>query len=269
MNAWIQSLGLDTLKPLLVALLLPPVPLLLLTLLGALLLRRRPLAGWTLVLASVSLQWTLWTSAGADAVAEALLDLPLPIRQPLALKQQPPARGQQVIVVLGGGRTAGAEYHEVSLNPLSMERLRYGVWLSRETGFPLAFSGGVGPGFIGPSEGSIALRIARDEFRHPLRWMEDRSRDTHENALRTIEMLRDQGVGRLIVVTHDLHLPRAIRHFERARDAAGLPMEVVPAPVGITERGPERLFGDYLPSPQGIARSRYALREWLGLKAGA
>ena len=96
-------------------------------------------------------------------------------------------------MVLGGGRTAGAEYHEVSLNPLSMERLRYGVWLSRETGFPLAFSGGVGPGFIGPSEGSIALRIARDEFRHPLRWMEDRSRDTHENALRTIEMLRDQG----------------------------------------------------------------------------
>ena len=112
-------------------------------------------------------------------------------------------------------------------------------------------------------------RIARDEFRHPLRWMEDRSRDTHENALRTMEMLRDQGVGRLIVVTHDLHLPRALRHFERARDAAGLTMEVVPAPVGIIERGPERLFGDYLPSPQGIARSRYALREWLGLLAGA
>lgn len=269
MNAWIQSLGLDALKPMLVALLLPPVPLLLLTLLGAWWLRRRALAGWVLVLASVTAQWGLWTTAGADALAAALLDPPLPIRQPQALKAEPPARGQQVIVVLGGGRTAGAEYHEVSLNVLSMERLRYGIWLSRETGFPLAFSGGVGPGFDGPSEGSIALRIARDEFRHPLRWMEDRSRDTHENALRTMEMLRDQGVGRLIVVTHDLHLPRALRHFERARDAAGLSMEVVPAPVGIIERGPTRLFGDYLPSPQGIARSRYALREWLGLLAGA
>ena len=72
-----------------------------------------------------------------------------------------------------------------------------------------------------------------------------------------------------MLVTHDLHLPRAMRHFERARDAAGLGFQVVPAPVGVGEAGADWQWGDFMPSPAGIARSRYALREWLGLLAGA
>lgn len=273
MNAWIQSLGLDAIKPLLTTLLLPPVPLLLLTLLGAAWLRRRPRLGWTTLLASVALHGAVWTTAGADALAAWLLDPP-PTLQPASLKSPPRPGGDAVIVVLGGGRAKSADYGQWTLTPISMERLRYGVWLSRATGLPLAFSGGAGPGSEhdddpGLSEGEIAMRIAREEFRHPLRWVEDRSRDTHENAQRSVELLRGQRIGRLVLVTHDLHLPRALRHFTRARDTAGLGFEIVPAPVGISERGPTRQWGDFLPSPPGIARSRYALREWLGLLAGS
>jgi uncharacterized SAM-binding protein YcdF (DUF218 family) len=273
MNAWIQSLGLDAIKPLLTTLLLPPVPLLMLTLLGAWWLRRRPWLGWTAVLVSLVLHWAVWTPAGADALSAWLLQPP-PTLQPASLHAPTRPAGDAVIVVLGGGRTKSADYGQWTLTPISMERLRYGIWLSRASGVPLAFSGGAGPGSErgddpGLTEGEIAVRIAREEFRHPLRWVEDRSRDTHENALRTVDMLRGEGIGRLVLVTHDLHLPRALRHFERARDAAGLRFEIVPAPVGITEPGPTWQFGDFLPSPPGIARSRYALREWLGLLAGA
>jgi uncharacterized SAM-binding protein YcdF (DUF218 family) len=273
MNAWIQSLGLDAIKPLLAALLLPPVPLLMMTLLGAWWLHRRPALGWTALLASLALHWAVWTPAGADALAAGLLKPP-PTLQPTALVRTGAAGGKAVIVVLGGGRSKSADYGQWTLTPISMERLRYGVWLSRSTGLPLAFSGGAGPRSEraddhGQSEGEIAARIAREEFRHPLRWVEDRSRDTRENALRTVDMLRGEGIGRLILVTHDLHLPRALRQFERARDSAGLDFEVVPAPVGITEAGSTWQLGDFFPSPLGIARSRYALREWLGLLAGA
>lgn len=270
MNAWVQWMGIDSLKPLLTALLLPPVPLLLLMLLGALSLRRRPALGWLLLLSGMALQWACSTTWAADAATRWLLDPPPALRDPDRLKAQPPTEGSSVIVVLGGGRYAGAEYHEVSLSVISMERLRYGIWLSRETGIPVGFSGGLSPGSHGgPSEGEIAVRIARDEFRHPLHWVEDRSRDTHENALRTVELLRHQQLGRLVLVTHDLHMPRALRHFQRARDRAGLGFEIVPAPVGISERYPFTVLSDYYPTALGIARMRYALREWLGIVAGA
>ncbi|MFT3821325.1 MAG: YdcF family protein [Rubrivivax sp.] len=270
MNGWLQSLGLDGLKPLLTALLLPPMPWLLLIVLGAWWLRRRPRIGGSLVALGVGLIWACSTDVAADGLMRWLLDPPPTLRDPAALAGGPPT----LILVLGGGRSALAEYPEVSLSALGMERLRYGIWLSRETGYGLAFTGGPGPGAHGaPSEASIATRIARDEFRHPLRWTEERSRDTHENALFTVELLRRQPrnaqIGRLVLVTHEAHMPRALDHFRRARDAAGLGFEIVPAPVGITERGPWRIVGDFLPSPGGIARCRYVLREWLGLLAKA
>ena len=271
MNAWLQAMGLDHLKALITTLLLPPVPWLLMIVLGAWWLRRRAWLGGTLVTAGVALIWACSTDAGADGLTRWLLNPPPPLRDPAALARGPKPAAPTLILVLGGGRTALSEYHEVSLSTISMERLRYGIWLSRETGFGLAFSGGMGPGSRGgPSEGAIATRIARDEFRHPLRWAEETSRDTHENALRTIELLRAQPpIGRLVLVTHDLHMPRALGHFLRARDAAGLLFDIVPAPAGITEKGPHRLLGDFMPSPSGMARARYAIREWLGLLARA
>lgn len=270
MNAWVQMLGIEFIKPLLTALLLPPVPWLVLIVIGARQLGRSRAWGWTLLLAGVALQWASCTSAAADAMTRWLLDPPPALHGPSLLGATPPVAGQGVIVVLGGGRAGLAEYPEMSLTPISMERLRYGIWLSRQTGLPLAFSGGLPPGSRdGPSEAAVATRIARDEFRHPLRWAEDRSRDTHENALRSVELLRDQGVGRLVLVTHDLHMPRSLRHFQRARDAAGLGFEIVPAPVGVTRDDDEWALSDFYPTAVGIARMRYALREWLGIVAGA
>jgi uncharacterized SAM-binding protein YcdF (DUF218 family) len=270
MNAWLQAMGLDSIKPLLTALLLPPVPWLLMILWGAWRLSRRRILGWPLLLLGLTMIWACSTSVMADALTRALLHPPQALRDPRVLTAKGQPANSTVIIVLGGGRKASAEYPEVSLSDLSMERLRYGIWLSRETALPVAFSGGLSPWSLGgPSEGEIAARVAREEYRHPLRWSEDRSRDTHENALRTVEILKTQNFSRVVLVTHDMHMPRALRNFERAREAAGMNFTLVPAPVGITERAGHRLLGDFVPSPDGIARSRYAIREWLGLLAGA
>lgn len=270
MNAWIQSLGLDALKPLLTALLLPPVPWLLLTVLGALLLQRRPRLGWCLVWAATALQWAGSTPAGADAASRALLDPPAAIDDPQALLGDETLAQRTVIVVLGGGRAAWDEYDTVQLSPISLERLRYGIWLSRETGLPLGFSGGLSPGSRGgATEAELAERTAAEQFGHPLHWTEGTSRDTHENAVNTIALLRQAPIDRLVLVTHQAHMPRALRHFERARDAAGLDFSVLPAPMAVPARHPGWAVSDYLPSSDGISRTRYVLREWLGLLAGA
>jgi uncharacterized SAM-binding protein YcdF (DUF218 family) len=137
MNAWLQAMGLDSIKPLLTALLLPPVPWLLMILWGAWRLSRRRILGWPLLLLGLTMIWACSTSVMADALTRALLHPPQALRDPRVLTAKGQPANSTVIIVLGGGRKASAEYPEVSLSDLSMERLRYGIWLSRETALPV------------------------------------------------------------------------------------------------------------------------------------
>lgn len=274
MNQLFLTLGLEGWKPLLVALLLPPVPWLLLTLIAARLLWRGRGWGWLLMLLAVGLTWGSSTTFVAETMTRLLLSPPdaLDAREIAALRQRGSgANPKPMVLVLGGGREVyNPEFGMSNLSAISMERLRYGVWLSRETGLPLGFSGGVGPGLPdGPSEAEIASRIAAREFGRPLQLTEAESRDTTENARRTITLVKPQGLPQIVLVTHVAHMPRAVRAFERARDAAGLKLEIVPAPMGTRSAGLPWSIGDFLPSNPGWFKTRYAVREWLGLLAGA
>ena len=176
----------------------------------------------------------------------------------------------QAIVVLGGGmQRSSPEYGSPQLSANSLQRVRYGAWLGRQSGLPLAFSGGVGHGADpGPSEAEIAARIAEREFGRPLKWTETQSRDTNENAMRTLPMLKEQGIERVVLVTHGNHMRRAAAAFERASERLSVPMQITPAPMG--GEGAHRLdLGDWLPSRSGYEAVCIALHEWLGRIAGA
>jgi hypothetical protein len=102
MNELFLSLGIEGWKPLASTLLLPPVPMLLLVLVGARLMFRRRLLAWLLILLN-------------------------------ELKRAP----KTAIVVLGGGRGAYApKYGMSTLHPRTVDRLRHGLWLARETNLP-------------------------------------------------------------------------------------------------------------------------------------
>ena len=70
------------------------------------------------------------------------------------------------------------------------------------------------------------------EFGVPVRWVETRSRTTHENAVLSAAVLKRDGIDRVVLVTHVFDTRRAIAEFE----AQGL--SVVVAPTG--GRGPSR-----------------------------
>ncbi len=161
--------------------------------------------------------------------------------------------------MLGGGvEKLAPEYGTSNLQPYSMERLRYGVWLARQTGAPLAFSGGVGHAQRkSVSEAEVAARIAREEYGRPLKWIEAESRDTRENAARTVALLKPAGVDHIVLVTHWLHMPRALRAF---REAAGSAMRIEAAPMSLA--GDTELSAlSWVPSNTGFVQMRYALRE--------
>lgn len=267
MNGLLTLLGLESWKPLVTALVLPPVPFILLLLIGARLILPRRGLGWFVILFSLA---GLWLSACAG-MGQVLMQFALKPPAPLGveslaeLKAAVKAKQPVAIVVLGGGAESLApEYGVSNLVPLSVERLRYGLWLSRETGAPVAFSGGVGwaqaPDAQVP-EAQVAARIASKEFGQPLKWLEERSRDTRENAGYTTQLLKQDGITRIVLVTHGWHMPRAQKMFEQA---AGTSIKIEPAPMGLAQRT-HRPVLDWIPSPIGYAKVQQSLRELLAL----
>ena len=165
MNDVISLLGIEAWKPAITALVLPPVPLLLLVLIGTRLVLSRRGLGWLLVLLATTALWLSACTGVAELLSRTVFRPPpaLSSAQIVQLRADAKARpGTTAIVVLGGGRDLLApEYGSADLRPRSLERLRYGLWLQRETGVPVAFSGGVGWGAAtGAAEADIAERIA-------------------------------------------------------------------------------------------------------------
>lgn len=248
------------LKPVLTALVLPPTGPLLLALLGVLVAMRRRGLGLAIATLGIAAAFALSTNAVALLLAPHLMP-GVSATKPQDLQQV------QAIVVLGGGVLPEApEYGVAQPGPNTLQRLRYGVRLARQTGKPLAFAGGLGWGASptqAESEGSVARRVLGEEYGLELRWIDERSRDTAENAVRMAELLRPQQVRRVALVTDATHMPRAAAAFR----AAGF--EVVPAPTDFpVVHGRPAL--EWLPSPHGAVTNRALIREWLGrLVAGA
>jgi uncharacterized SAM-binding protein YcdF (DUF218 family) len=167
----------------------------------------------------------------------------------------------QAIVVLGGGvENDTLEYNGPTLGPDAMARLLYGVHVSRITQLPLAYTGGVGwAGPIGQATEAEVAALALSRLGVPaLRWQENQSRDTRENAVFTAALLKNDGVTRVGLVTHAWHMPRSVRQFE----AAGL--DVVPVPMGYIRSDTLPLL-QWLPSGKGLRDTGWVIREWLGL----
>ncbi len=265
---------LGELKPLLAALALPPALPLLVVLAGALLawrsqgqpvrkgLQRGGLKhfGLSLVMLGALGLWLL--SCNAVAVWLARNALPqVEVITPTTATQLKNA-GVQAMVVLGGGVLPDApEYGSAQPSAPTAARLRYGFFLSKASGLPLAFAGGVGWAAAGtntPSEASTAVQLARENGLS-FRWLDGESRDTAENASRTRDLLKPAGVDHIALVTHAWHMPRSQKHFEQAG------FTVLPAPMGLVIPQ-DRLLLEWLPSAHGLMSTRQVLREWLALR---
>ncbi|MEO7547918.1 MAG: YdcF family protein, partial [Ramlibacter sp.] len=240
------------LKPILTALAVPPAGPLLLALLGLVLVRRW--LGRILIFLGIGSLWLLSCNAVAVWLAAALLSYPPP-----ATPERMKAADIQAIVILGGGVLPQApEYGQPQPTALTLERLRLGVWMARQTGKPLAFSGGVGWAAAGTgaaTEGAVAERVLRDEYGLLLQWNESESRDTAENAQLLWKKMQPSAMVRIALITDAWHVPRAALEFRRAG------FEVLPAPTGFAVPREQPLL-EWLPSAHGLAMSRQVLREW-------
>lgn len=237
------------LKKLLTALVMPPFGLLLLVLAGILLSRRHPRTGRGLAIGALAALFALCFDPVADALLHSLETQP--VISAANLKEA------QAIVVLGGGMYPEApEYGGDAIGRWSLERVRYGARLQKLTGLPMLVSGG--SPFGGTPEAHTMRVVVEEDLHGSVKWAEDASRDTAENAAFSAKLLKADGVTRIALVTHAWHLKRATGWFEREG------LQVFPAPTAFTTSLPFG-FDTLLPSAEALRKSSFALKEWLGI----
>jgi uncharacterized SAM-binding protein YcdF (DUF218 family) len=237
-------------------LILPPSSLFIVIAIGLALWRRRPRAGRIVAGTGHALVAYLSTTGGARLLVAPLERMTAPV-------QAPERAGAQAIVVLAAGRLRRAPEYDGRDIPdyIALARVRYGAHLQRQTGLPILVSGGSGaPSALdrGYSEADGMAAALREDFGVPVKWLENRSRDTAENAAFSAAILRADGVRRILLVTDAMHMPRARAVFARAG------LEVVSAPTMFFGNQPLSIHA-WIPRAEGMRRSWYATYELLGM----
>lgn len=235
---------------------LPPGSLLILLLVGWLFARR--FFGRLLLLLGIVSFYALATPVGTSLLASRLETVPA-----LNQDQIGDARADAILVFLAGVRRNNPELGGAdSLGARSLQRMDYALSLHRQTGLPIVLSGGsvsgetrpiarLGAEWLQQRAGVTALAV------------EDRSRDTYENAHYSAALLQAEGVQRVLLVTHASHMPRALWSTR----SAGI--ETVPAPFAFQHKPldpPAPLEpSDWVPHPGNLGRSYVLLHEMAGL----
>lgn len=166
----------------------------------------------------------------------------------------------QAIVVLGGGRNNNAvEYGGETGSMSEIERLRYAALLHRKTGLPILVTGG-DPLGEGLSEAELMRGILEDEFKVPVRWLEEQSHTTMQNAEYTDKILSEAGIQSAWIVTQSWHMPRSLLAFQNRE------LQYYPASTSYGSSITwDKLGLAFIPQATALKRSNIAMHEWLGM----
>ena len=159
-------------------------------------------------------------------------------------------QGAGAIVVLSGNilpPTPGRPY--ALAGPDTYRRVQYGLWLFRSVArLPILVSG----------HADTMRRILESEgVPADMIWTENRSTNTHENAVYGADLLRAHGVSRILLVVEATSMPRAAGAFRKAGIA------VMPAPAWRNHLTTN--FNDYLPGWHGLQQNGAVIHEMIGL----
>jgi uncharacterized SAM-binding protein YcdF (DUF218 family) len=231
------------LKSLARTLILPPASPLVLAVVGLLLMPRRRKLGVALMVIGVGSLWVCATPAVSDVLTRFAERYP-------PLDPSKPVDAQAIVILGGGGVRMAPEYGGWAAEAEALERVSYGAFLARRTGLPILVSG------TSEEAQGMSATLARD-LGVRVRWAENQSGDTYENARFSARILEADGIRRILLVTSSPHEWRAAHEF---MDAG---LEVVPAPVG-SDTPRKYDAGTFVPSAYGLRRSYSALYELIG-----
>ena len=223
---------------------------------GFLLLRDRNFIGGVCLAVAVVQLWL----ASMPIVAERLLARLEGQYASVAVADSPQA---DAVVLLGGAVGAAVPpRHSPDLSSAA-DRVLHAARLYRAGKVPrvIVSAGGIPWLGVGTTEGPALARLLKE-------WgvpeasivVEDRSRNTYENAHYTKALIDEHGWKRVLLVTSALHMPRAMLIF------TGVGIDAVPAPTDFqVVQGRQRTPLDWLPNAEALAATTRVVKEYLGL----
>lgn len=222
----------------------------------ALLFGRRTLSCGAVSIAFLILALASWSTLGA------LMLKPLEERF-----QRPETLPDKVagIVVLGGAfeGTINLVRHGYELNAAADRFVETAVLALRYPDAKVVVSGGSGAiVLVGEPDADTAPRMLEAlGIAHERLILENRSRNTEENAVMTKELVSPRPGETWLLVTSAFHMPRSVGLFRRAG------FEVVPWPTDYRTSGQEGVGFFQESATDSLVNTTLAIREWVGLVA--
>jgi len=129
----------------------------------------------------------------------------------------------QAIVILGAGLTTSSTMQQPNLNGQLLERVRFGAYLQRKTNLPILVTGGGSyPHF---TEAEVMKQVLEEEFHAHVDFIENQSDSTAENAKFSYEILKENNIKTIFLVSNSWHLKRADHMFKQyAPDITTIPI---------------------------------------------
>lgn len=232
--------------------LLPPGSILVILLIGLLLLKHKPGPARIILWLGFILGYLLSTPLVSELLQQSLQSYPA-----LTKTQIEQSNAQAIVILTAGRYKDAAEYGGETVDNESLARARYGAYLHRLTNLPVVVSGGHVLSNKGKSLAKLMANALESDFGVHDIWLEDKSRNTAENAELTEKLLNKKGITTILLVAHATDMPRAAAIFRRVG------VKVIPAPTLFTGLGSTSLFL-FLPSATAIEGSYHALYEMVG-----
>lgn len=188
--------------------------------------------------------------------------------QPLEYAYTPKPTSVDAIIVLGGGATPNTP--DVSgpgnVGPCAANRLLTALQLHKQSQKPIIFTGGQVFADSG-NEGEITQRILQStgvKASHII--IENKARNTTENALYTLKLAQTNGWQKVYLVTSAFHMPRSMMNFQRIYAKENIELIPYPCDYFTAPESPATFFS-WLPQFSGLEMSHLALHEYLGMLA--
>lgn len=214
-------------------------------------------AGWCMGLLAVG--WLLvWSMPGVSRSLQVWVEADHP---PQAVAAIPTA---QALVLLGGGITPAPRLMTSGSNlGEAADRIWWAAKLYHAGKAPVVvLSGGSDPRVSATSEAQAMHEVMRDlGVPAHVMMLEERSRNTRQNAKQVWDLLQPNGIRHIVLVTSAMHMRRAVSLFE----AQGF--EVTAAPTD-HDAGPSGSIADWLPNANALDASARAIKELIGRWTG-
>lgn len=195
----------------------------------------------------------LWVSATNEFSGFALRSLerdypPVPIAQ---------LSNADAVIVLGG-YTDVSEYQGIIEIGDAIDRLFHGMRIYRAGKAPrVILTGGAARGHQ-PEAQIMASMLAEFGVQKNVMLLEDKSRNTRENAFNALTIMQANNINKIILVTSAYHMHRAQSVFEK------LGVDVVPAATDYQVLEPDPSILDWLPNVEALMMTTLVVKEYLG-----